>query len=86
MAEHIEDREHDEPEPGGGGGRCPLGARSAHACDGPTDDAGELLLGWVAACGGAEDSVLGCAVHLGERLSLICLKVNRSEFDRDSGS
>ncbi|MFI1585664.1 hypothetical protein [Embleya sp. NPDC020630] len=63
MAEHIEDQEHDEP-----GGRCPLGARSAHACDGPRDDAGELLLGWVAACGGAEDSALGCAVHLGEVL------------------
>ncbi|MFI1386648.1 hypothetical protein [Embleya sp. NPDC020886] len=66
MAEHIEDQEHDETP--GGGRRCPLGARSAHACDGPTDDAGELLLGWVAACGGAEDSALGCAVHLGEVL------------------
>ncbi|MFE3199145.1 hypothetical protein [Embleya sp. NPDC059237] len=31
------------------------------------DDADEFLLGWVAACG-AEDSVLGCAVHLGEVL------------------
>ncbi|WP_439678228.1 hypothetical protein [Embleya sp. MST-111070] len=45
-----------------------MGTRSAHACDGPTDDADELLLGWVAACGGAEDGVLGCAVHLGEVL------------------
>ncbi|MFE5326151.1 hypothetical protein ACFRCG_07125 [Embleya sp. NPDC056575] len=67
MAEHIEDREHDESG-GGGGERCPLGARSSHVCDGPVDDAGELLLGWVAACGGAEDSALGCAVHLGEVL------------------
>ncbi|MGW9211841.1 hypothetical protein ACWGR4_33330 [Embleya sp. NPDC055664] len=45
-----------------------MSARSVHACDGPTDDAGEPLLGWVAACGGAEDSALGCAVHLGELL------------------
>ncbi|MFE3206297.1 hypothetical protein [Embleya sp. NPDC059237] len=67
MAEHIEDQEHDEPR-GGGGGRCPLGARSVHDCDGPTDDADRLLLGWVAACGGAEDSAFGCAVHLGEVL------------------
>ncbi|MFI6588364.1 hypothetical protein [Embleya sp. NPDC050493] len=67
-AERIEGQEHDEPTGGSGGERCPLGARSVHACDGPTDDTGALLLGWVAACGGAEDSALGCAVHLGEVL------------------
>ncbi|MET7304661.1 hypothetical protein [Embleya sp. NPDC005575] len=61
-----------------------MGARSRHDCDGPTDDTGTLLLGWVAACGGAEDSAPGCAVHLGEVLVVWRTRA-QSVYVRDPG-
>ncbi|GCE01542.1 hypothetical protein [Embleya hyalina] len=59
---------HDQDQEPAAGRRCPLGARSTHPCGGPTGDDGTPLLGWVAACGGAENSAPGCGVHLGEVL------------------
>ncbi|MFI1583299.1 hypothetical protein [Embleya sp. NPDC020630] len=58
---HIEDQEH--------GRRCPLGAASAHACGGPTDERGVPMLGRSPAVGD-EDGPPGCGVHLGEMLVL----------------
>ncbi|MFE2871584.1 MULTISPECIES: hypothetical protein [unclassified Embleya] len=53
---HIEDPDE--------GGPCPLGARSAHPCGGPTDEWGVPMWGRVPGI----DDLPGCGVHVGEVL------------------